>query len=50
MARYFDVHPDNPQPRAIAVAEIVRGEADYPRFPGTRSVVAWGIGGLGCVG
>ncbi len=26
MARYFDVHPDNPQPRAIAqVAEIVRG-------------------------
>lgn len=26
MARYFDVHPDNPQPRAIAqVADIVRG-------------------------
>lgn len=26
MARYFDVHPDNPQPRAIAqVVEILRG-------------------------
>ncbi len=26
MARYFDVHPDNPQPRALAqVAEIIRG-------------------------
>ena len=26
MARYFDVHPDNPQPRALAqVAEIARG-------------------------
>lgn len=26
MARYFDIHPDNPQPRAIGqVAEIVRG-------------------------
>jgi tRNA threonylcarbamoyl adenosine modification protein (Sua5/YciO/YrdC/YwlC family) len=26
MARYFDVHPDNPQPRALAqVADIVRG-------------------------
>ena len=26
MARYFDVHPDNPQPRAIRqVADIVRG-------------------------
>lgn len=26
MARYFDVHPDNPQPRALAqVAEIVQG-------------------------
>jgi len=26
MARYFDVHPDNPQPRALAqVAEILRG-------------------------
>jgi tRNA threonylcarbamoyl adenosine modification protein (Sua5/YciO/YrdC/YwlC family) len=26
MARYFDVHPDNPQPRAIAqVVELIRG-------------------------
>jgi len=26
VARYFDVHPDNPQPRALAqVAEIIRG-------------------------
>lgn len=26
MARYFDVHPDNPQPRALAqVAELIRG-------------------------
>ena len=33
MARYFDVHPANPQPRAIAqVAEIVRagGVIAYP--------------------
>ncbi|MCZ7422530.1 MULTISPECIES: L-threonylcarbamoyladenylate synthase [Micromonospora] len=27
MARYFDVHPDNPQPRTIGqVVEIIRGE------------------------
>lgn len=26
MARYYDVHPDNPQPRALAqVAELIRG-------------------------
>jgi tRNA threonylcarbamoyl adenosine modification protein (Sua5/YciO/YrdC/YwlC family) len=33
MARYFDVHPDDPQPRAIAqVVEIVRsgGLIAYP--------------------
>lgn len=28
MARYFDVHPENPQPRAIAqVVELLRGDA-----------------------
>lgn len=43
MARYFDVHPDNPQPRAIAqVAEIVRdgGLIAYP----TDSAYALGCG------
>jgi tRNA threonylcarbamoyl adenosine modification protein (Sua5/YciO/YrdC/YwlC family) len=37
MARYFDVHPDNPQPRALAqVAEIVRngGLVAYPTDSG----------------
>ncbi len=41
MARYFDVHPDNPQPRAIAqVAQIVRdgGLIAYP----TDSAYAFG--------
>ena len=37
MARYFDVHPDNPQPRALAqVAEIVQsgGLVAYPTDSG----------------
>ncbi len=37
MARYYDVHPDNPQPRAISkVAEIVRsgGLVAYPTDSG----------------
>ena len=37
MARYFDVHPDNPQPRALAqVAEILRegGLVAYPTDSG----------------
>lgn len=37
MARYFDVHPDNPQPRALAqVADLVRGGAlvAYPTDSG----------------
>lgn len=37
MARYFDVHPDNPQPRALAqVADIVRagGLVAYPTDSG----------------
>lgn len=37
MARYFDVHPDNPQPRAISqVADIVRsgGLVAYPTDSG----------------
>jgi tRNA A37 threonylcarbamoyladenosine synthetase subunit TsaC/SUA5/YrdC len=37
MARYFDVHPDNPQPRALAqVAEIITdgGLVAYPTDSG----------------
>jgi len=37
MARYFDVHPDNPQPRALAqVADLIRGGAlvAYPTDSG----------------
>ncbi len=51
MARYFDLHPDNPQPRAISqVAEILRdGRADRlpdrlllrPRMPAGQQGRAW---------
>ena len=45
MARYFDVHPDNPQPRSLAqVAEILRsgGVIAYPTDSGYALGVTFG--------
>ena len=40
MAKYYDVHPDNPQPRTIAqVAAAIRADALIAYRPGTEATI-----------